>query len=60
MQRRVFVIQSANPVGEGRERCAPFIWADLQLLQAGEMAIPGVYQVAALVIESYKSRLAAL
>ena len=40
MSRRIVAIQPNNPVGEGRERCAAVVGADLQLLQAGEVALP--------------------
>src|SRR5260370_35923048 len=51
MSRRIVATQPNNPVGEGRERCAAVVGADLQLLQAGEVALPGLNQVAALVID---------
>jgi hypothetical protein len=51
MSRRIVAIQPNNPVGEGRERCAAVVVADLQLLQAGEVALPCLNQVAALVID---------
>src|SRR5260370_41673595 len=51
MSRRIVAIQPNNPVGEGRERCAAVVGADLQLLKAGEVALPGLHQVSALVID---------
>ena len=60
MSRRIVAIQPEHPVGQRRKRCDTVVGADVQLLDAAEVTLPGLDQLAALLLDLRIGLLAAL
>ena len=60
MSRRIVAIQPDHPIGQRRKRCDTVVGADVQLLDAAEVTLPGLDQLTALLLDLRIGLLAAL